>query len=96
MSGDNIKDLKINKKEKATSDELELAHKLFKINNTIGSVINPNYLKCTVIASILFGLLTLPYVSKLLESYIKNIIVLRLILILIFALLLYGSLVLLD
>jgi len=85
--GDNIKDLPINNDQTAKPGDLEIIYNLFQSGGKaklaqLSTALTP--FKTIFIGTVLFGLLSLPFVLKFVETYCKNPIFSRLLLMLAF------------
>ncbi len=84
MSGDSIKDLPINKERSSTPGDLEIIYNLFQPKNipVMKQVMSP--FKTAALGSILFGIFSLPFISKLIDTFVKNPVYSKLILLVVF------------
>ena len=72
MSGDAIRDLPINKKRETKPGDMELMYNIFQPKNipVMKQIISP--FKTAFVGTILFGILSLPFILKLSDNLLKN------------------------
>ena len=72
MSGDNIFALPLNENHKSDKSELELMYNLFQPNNKQLIATSISVFKLSLVGSVLFGILTIPIFTKLVNIYTKD------------------------